>query len=170
MKTSLVPLLAVSLLLVGCSTSTSTVSYPNTSPAVVKDTRWGRLPSYERVGSLMSGLRSSHPSVVENAGNALKLDLLVNPDGSVREVAIRESSRNPSLDRAVAAAFDNARYTLEHTSVDSTPYVVRLTLEYPGVVRASTPRAGHVLDLRGQGPRPDYSGPPISYSYSSSDP
>jgi len=169
--------------------------------AGIKDTKWGPLPSYEPAGHRFTRLsfpsidrwndgslikpdsyeRGGHPfnklsvASIESstAGGVVKLDLLVNQDGTVRDVAILESSSDPSVDHATAAMFKKARYSLKLAPEDPAPYLVRFTMDLRMVRTAG--RDGHGFgdssSVASLGPRPGYySPPPTSYSYSTSTP
>lgn len=125
MKLHAMTLLALGLVLGACSTPTT-----STGPAVRagnKVTQWGELPTYESHGHRFEGVRS--PPVGRMLVNGtVQLDLLINADGTVEDVAIFQSSGDPRVDKAAATAFRKARYTLSLGPTDPAPYVVRLTM------------------------------------------
>jgi TonB family protein len=130
MKTPPVFLVSAALFLGACSTPTTRISQADNNPAVRssnKVTKWGELPSYEPQGHHFEGLKFPHFGNREIRAEA-KLDILVNPDGTVQDVTIFESCGDPSLDRALAATFKNARYSLQLGPNDPAPYVVRFTM------------------------------------------
>lgn len=189
MKSSLLVFLGLPILLGACNASTSTSAYIDTSLAVsagTKDTKWGLLPSYEPAGHRFTGVSAANFGAamrrrdtvlpltvfgVLDTAVALKLDLLVNPDGTVRDVAIFESSSNPVLDKAAAAAFKNARYSLKLSPVDPAPHVVRLTMGVRIVANAGSHGLVNSSSLGSLGPQANYSGPPpANYSYSTTTP
>jgi TonB family protein len=130
MKLTLLPVFALALLLSACSTSSSNSVQAPTGPAIPagnKVTQWGELPSYEPAGHHFSGVTAPHLGPLQVNGE-LKLDLLVNPDGTIQDIAIFESSGDKVVDQIAASAFKKARYSLRLSANDPAPYVVRLTM------------------------------------------
>jgi TonB family protein len=176
MKSHLLPILALSLLLGACTTRISTSARTDTRPAIsagTKVTKWGELPSYEAAGHRFTKVHFQYFQF-DNTTDALQLDLLVNQDGTVRDVAVLERSDNPELNKAAAAAFRNARYSLKLSPDDPAPHVVRFTVGFLMIEGTSSPRSDGDLygsSLGSLGPQPDYSPPPPpTYSYSTSTP
>lgn len=133
MKALTLTVFALTCLLSACSTSTPTASNraaPPPGPAIptgTKVTAWGELPTYDAEGHRFKNMRAPYAGRAPLNGKAT-LDLLVNPDGTVEDVAVFESSGNAVFDRAVCAQFEKARYTLKLGPDDPAPYVVRLTI------------------------------------------
>jgi hypothetical protein len=163
----ILPLLALACLLGACS-SFSPVRHTQAAvpprPAQLagyKVTVWGERPSYDQLGHSFRGL--GRPTV-NTFDSKLTLDVLVNPDGSVHDVAIFESSGNASLDRRVAARFKHAHYSLRLAPDDPSPHVVRWALDF---AKYNSPDLHPSADLahnnlNGSGPVPTFAGPSSS--------
>jgi TonB family protein len=150
MKVAPLALLAACLLLAACSTPTT-----STGPAVRagnKVTRWGELPAYEPNGHRFEGVGSPDVGRVL-ANGVVQLDLLINADGTVEDVAIFESSGDPRVDKAAATAFRRARYTLKLGRDDPAPYVVRFTMTLKTEAPAPVSRID-MTDYSKLGPQP----------------
>lgn len=129
MKLHALPLLALSLLLGACSSAQSpkSATNPGTSPAVRtenKVTALGEFPSYDPQGQhfKLYTQRRAYEAVLE--GRAM-VDVIVNADGTVQDVAIFESSGDPSFDQMAIRLYKNSRYSLRLAPDDPAPYVVR---------------------------------------------
>ena len=172
MKSSLLALLALPILLGACSTATTQSAHVDSNPAIsagIKDTKWGPLPSYEPDGHRFIWVHGPDFGMLNGLG-VLKVDILVNSDGTVRDVAIVESSSNPRRDRAAAAAFKKARYSLNLSPVDPAPYVVRYavasfvvrdTMRVRGKANGGRGHLGDPKSVSSSGPQPDFSGAPV---------
>lgn len=168
MKPTLVPPLLVLTCLLGACSSFSPLRHAQATlpprPAQLagsKVTVWGERPSYDQGGHHFRGL--GRPTV-NTFDFKLTLDLLVNPDGSVHDVAIFESSGNPSLDRRVAARFKDAHYSLRLAPDDPAPHVVRWTIDFS---KYNSPNPDPISihahnNLNGAGPVPTFAGPSSS--------
>jgi TonB family protein len=131
MKLIPLPLVALALLLGACSSSTPTAANhvaPPPGPPVrgsTKVTAWGELPSYDARGHYFKDMRAPNGGPYNGK---VTLDLLVNANGTVEDVAVFESSGNAQFDRAAADQFKKAQYTLQLGPDDPAPYVVRYTI------------------------------------------
>jgi hypothetical protein len=90
-------------------------------------TQWGSLPSYTGTQGNPIVLNPQRipatPSVYK-----MEVDLLVERDGTVRDVALRSSSGFPELDKAIATELKGTRSLLVLAPTDPAPYVIRYTL------------------------------------------
>lgn len=129
MSLRLLPLLALSLLLGACSSFQSShyhAKSPSPPPiqAGIKVTPWGELPSYEQAGHFFKSWANLRPSEVNLSGRVV-VEVLVKSDGTVRDVAIFESSGNPEVDRLALRMYKYSRYSLHLDATDPAPHVVR---------------------------------------------
>jgi hypothetical protein len=172
MKNRLLPLLALPILLGACNSTTSQSAFVDTSPAVLVgtlDTKWGQLPYYNGTGHRLKLGGVPNPRLFSSNGQT-KVHLLVDADGRVREVDIAESNMNPASQRATAAMYKKARYSMKLSPTDPAPYVIEVTHNVH-VEDHSRPGFIDTSSLASQGPQPDYSGPPpATYSSSTSSP
>ena len=131
MTRSLLFLAPLAFLVGACSSPQSSLNQ-NTQPVPALangtvETRWGALPTY-------SGDKASpiilNPLKIPNLRPEYKVDvdLLVERDGTVSEVYLRNSSGFPEVDKAVAAQFKEARSRLVLAPSDPAPYVLRYAL------------------------------------------
>ena len=131
MNRSLLPLAALALLVGACS-STQSAQRQNVRPLPARasgtaETRWGTLPTY--TGNHGNPLVLD-PARIPVSPSTFKVqaDLLVERDGTVRDVFLLSSSGFPEVDAAVTAEFKEARSRLVLASTDPAPYVIRYTL------------------------------------------
>lgn len=132
MSLRLLPLLALSLLLGACSSFQSShyhAKSPSPPPiqAGIKVTPWGELPSYEQAGHFFKSWANLRPSEVNLSGRVV-VEVLVKADGTVRDVALFESSGNPEVDRLTLRMYKYSRYSLRLDEGDPAPHVVRQTI------------------------------------------
>ena len=149
MNRFLVPLLALALAAGACSSNVASsfkVKQPVAAvPTGTVKTAWGDLPSYRGDGNgfpfalVNSSIQQSHIGDLQGGGTTV-LDILVNPDGSIRDVSVLNSSGNPAVDRYAVNSFVGARSLLQLDAVSPAPYVVRQTykLETSGSSFAGT--------------------------------
>jgi hypothetical protein len=177
MKRVLLPIFALSLLLGACRTNPNMSARSDTSAHIVatsaavslgiKDSKWGPLPSYELASHSFTHGSDSKFKSSARAG-ALKLDLLLDGDGSVHDVAVSESSGDAVMDKSIASAFKNAR-ALRLSPVDAGRHVLRFTMQIE--IASRSQRFTDGASLGSLGPQPNYSpAPPANYSYSTSTP
>lgn len=124
MKRSLLPLVALTVLLGACNT-TPTASQrviPATSTGT-RATAWGNLPTYDQRHHRFKNLSGRPPATAFNGPVAL--DMLVNRDGSVQGITLVQSSGNQRVDEVIKKRFTTGRYTLLLGPDDPAPYVVR---------------------------------------------
>jgi TonB family protein len=172
MNRCLLPLIALASLLSACSSPAPTTAQApaRAIPTGTRTTTWGERPSYDQSGHYFK--LTGRPSV--NAFDAkITFDVLVNPDGTVHDVALLSSTGNAKFDGRILARFKGARYTLRLDPADPAPHVVRQTVEF----KTASADRGHDqrhIDTRnysGAGPQPPTSGPPAgSYSYTTTRP
>lgn len=173
MNRSLLSLIALASLLSACSSpAPTTAQAPAPARAIPTGTRtttWGERPSYDQSGHYF--MLSGRPSV--NAFNAtITFDVLVNPDGTVQDVALLSSTGNEKFDRRILARFKDARYTLKLDPADPAPHVVRQTVEFKTASSDQRHDQRHLdtTNYTSMGPQPPPAAPPASYSYSTSRP
>jgi len=124
--------LAPLALLVGACSSPQTSQKAQPVPAQRAGTfatLWGDLPTYT-TGYKANPLVLNSPRLLTPAADYYRgeFDLLVERDGTVRDVAIRQASDFPEADQAIAAQFQAARSRLVLAPSDPAPYVIRYTL------------------------------------------
>lgn len=125
--------LAPLALLVGACSSTQSAQRQDAQPVAAKPagtvvTEWGNLPAYStgyKVNPLAFSTRLPTPTADYYRA---EFDLLVERDGTVRDVSIHTSSEFPEADQAIAAQFRAARSRLVLAPSDPAPYVIRYTL------------------------------------------
>jgi len=126
---------ALPLLLAGCaSLHQPRALVPPPPPAVrLADlaTTWGVLPRYEAKGQFFYHL--SRPFSHEYVLNGVTtLDLLVDRDGRVQQLAVVASSGDVATDRMAKSMYWHARYTLPLGPDAPAPYVVREIVVFRG--------------------------------------
>jgi len=130
MNRYLIPLAALALMTGACSSpQTSQKAQPvPAQPAGTVVTHWGDLPAYG-TGDKDNPLVLSTPLPTPTADYYRgEFDLLVERDGTVSDVFIREASDLPEADQAIAAQFQAARSRLVLAPSDPAPYVIRYTI------------------------------------------
>ena len=130
---SIFPLAALVLLVGACSSTQSSLNQ-NGQPVPARaagtvETRWGSMPSYtcdkgSPIALNPQGIPTPAPSW------AVEVDLLVERDGTVRDVAMHRTSTIPDLDAVLVAKFKEARSVLVLASSDPAPYVIRYNLNH----------------------------------------
>lgn len=141
MKRLIPPLFALVSLLGACS---STPSALNTQPVPAKsagtaDTRWGSLPAYtaDRANPI---LLDPQAMPAPQRAYSVKVNLLVERDGTVRDVEGRKTSGIPGVDAALVAKFKGARSRLILAPSDTAPYVISYTVDHRlDIADANTP-------------------------------
>ena len=125
MQRSLLPLVALTLLLGACS---STQSAKNTQPLPAQiigtvETPWGEMPTYKFKGHafVLNPDRAQAPLLA----GVVVVDVLVERDGTVRDVFVRNASGYPVVDSLVVARFKDSRSRLVLAPTDPAPYVIR---------------------------------------------
>jgi len=91
------------------------------------ETRWGALPTYKADKGNPLVLNPQRTPVYPSSYK-VEVDLLVERDGTVRDVALRNSSGIPQVDKGVTAEFKDARSRLVLAPTDPAPYVIRYAL------------------------------------------
>jgi hypothetical protein len=140
MKRLLPALLALPLLLGACA-STGEIPPEAASgnnhyvrPIGLLATAWGNLPTYSLQPADLRQFRSRFswmPVWMAGIDNAAKVDLLVNRDGTVRDVSILVSSGDAGKDSTVRARLDGVRITTKIAPEDPAPYVLRTVVVFP---------------------------------------
>lgn len=134
-KFGLVAGIIASALLLGACTSSQPLS--NTSAAVSNGyaqktgeltTAWGKLPAYSHQLTDLRQFKQQFswlPVVFAGIDNTATVDVLVNRDGTVRDVSIIESSGDPVKDSTVMTRLAGVRITTKIAPEDPAPYVFR---------------------------------------------
>lgn len=134
MKLILPPLLVLPLLLGACASSqqpgkeTAAGSNGFARQSGPLATAWGELPTYSHQPADLrefKGRFSWLPVLLAGIDNTATVDVLVNRDGTVRDVAIVGSSGNPAKDSTVKPSLDGVRITTKIAPEDPAPYVLR---------------------------------------------
>jgi TonB family protein len=134
MKRILPPLLVLPLLLGACATSqqpsketvASSSGFARQTGSLA--TAWGKLPTYSHQPEELQQFKSRFswlPVLLAGIDNTATVDVLVNRDGTVRDVAIVESSGNPAKDSTVKPSLDGVRIATKIAPEDPAPYVFR---------------------------------------------
>jgi TonB family protein len=126
MKLNALLLLALSLVLGACNSIRPAAQHSVPPPVRTENkvTAFGEFPSYNPRGQSFKLFTSRRDSEIGLTGRAV-VDVIVNADGTVQDVAIFESSGKPSYDEMALRLFKNSRYTLRIAPGDPAPYVVR---------------------------------------------
>jgi TonB family protein len=126
MKTSIVIACLVALLC-GCSSTQSRSSIKGGSDYAQstgsRASAWGDLPTYAQLGppSFGSAVRAGPDLRLEGS---VTVDLLVERDGSVRDVSIVKSSGDPAVDQAAKGRARGMRFNAKIHPNDPAPYLV----------------------------------------------
>ena len=130
MNRYLIPLAALALMTGACSSpQTSQNAQPVPAhPAGTAVTQWGSLPIYTADEGNPLVLNPQHLPVPRADYYKADFDLLVERDGTVRDVFVRNPSGFPAVDETAAAQFKEARSRLVLAPSDPAPYVIRYTL------------------------------------------
>lgn len=122
------PFIALTFLLGACS---STQSARNTQPlparaAGIVVTPWGEMPTYKFKGNafVLNPHRAPAPRVL----GVVEVDVLVERDGTVRDVFVRRGTGYAAIDSIVTARFKESRSRLLLAPTDPAPYVIRDSL------------------------------------------
>lgn len=147
MSLRLLPLVALSLLLGACSSFQSShyvakSTLPPPIRAGIKITPWGELPSYEQDGHFFKSWVNLRPSEVNLSGRVV-VEVLVKTDGTVRDVAIFESSGDSAMDQLALRMYKYSRYSLRLDATDPAPHVVRQEF----IRTPSQPSASNHIDV-----------------------
>jgi hypothetical protein len=126
MNRLILPLCALALLAGACSSTQSAKKAPIPAKnAGTVDTHWGNLPRYttdQQVAFL-----DFNPKGIPFFPKSyrVEVDLLVERDGSVRDVAVRRTSGAPAVDDVVVTHFKQSRSRLLLSPTDPAPYVIQ---------------------------------------------
>jgi TonB family protein len=174
MNRYLIPLAALALAAGACSSNTAssfrTAKPVAAVPAGTLQTPWGELPTYLPVQEKapkfafkhMGGIREARETDVPLNGTAV-LDVLVDRDGSIRDVKVQTSSGIAALDHKAVNSFVGAHSLLQVAEKNPAPYVVRFAYTIKTVALATGQDSSfqnennHYSDMRpmGQGnPQP----------------
>jgi TonB family protein len=190
MKRTLLPVLALSLLLGACSSATRTSSRLPISPPPVRTadraSAWGERPSYDRKGQYfaITGKNGVQTQLVSSERKNVigEVELLVERDGTVKDAVIVSSSGNADFDRSFVRLCRNAQYSLRLDQDAPAPYVVRQPIAIKYIVSMHHRTIGiDVSDYSQSGPQPNFTGdvggshsqmfsPPAGISYSTQSP
>jgi len=132
----ILPLFALAFLAGACSSPQSAKKSPSpqAKAAGTVETHWGNLPAYtseQGKGALVFDKEAIRLPVV--AAYHVKVDLLVDRDGRIKDVAVRESSGVPEIDAIVAQRFKQSRSRMVLDPTDAAPYVLQCALTSDGV-------------------------------------
>jgi hypothetical protein len=122
------PMLALAILLGACS-STQTAQNIQPLPAQAAGTvltPWGEMPTYKFKGNAF--VLNPHRAPVPRLAGVVEVDVLVERDGTVRDVFVRKVSGFTEVDSIVAAQFKESRSRLVLAPTDPAPYVIRDSL------------------------------------------
>ena len=120
--------LILSLMVAGCSSPDAKTKMHATEPEYAPSTGlcaspWGDLPTYKQPAR--AAVRSEfRPVQTHNLKGTVVVDILVNRDGTVREVAVVKSSGKPDVDAAAVARARAFRFAAKIHPDDPAPYVV----------------------------------------------
>jgi len=126
MKPLILPVFALALLAGACSSTQSATNVPAPAKnAGTVDTHWGNLPRYtsDQGIAALSFNPKAVPFFPENY--RVEVDLLVERDGQVRDVAVRRTSGAPAVDEVIVNRFKNSRSSLVLAPTDPAPYVIQ---------------------------------------------
>jgi hypothetical protein len=134
MKRYLLPLAALALLAGACSSPTASSSFSAQPvaaiPAGTLKTAWGELPTYKADGDafpfVLGAKRPWRPPELRS-DDAAVLDVLVDRDGSIRDVKVHTSSGIEAVDRFAINHYVGAHSRLQVAATDPAPYVIRQT-------------------------------------------
>src|SRR5690348_12285922 len=134
-KFGLVGGMIASVLLLGACSSFQQIRYDTSvgsdgfaRPTGMLATEWGKLPTYSHQPTELRQLQSQFsrfPIWIAGIDNTATVDLLVNRDGTVRDVAIVESSGDPRKDSTIKPHLDGVRIETKIAPQDPAPYVFR---------------------------------------------
>ena len=118
-------------------------------PAGTLLTAWGELPTYraeakgiEMPFNLNYGYPLKFPEELR-VGDTTVVDVLVDRDGSIRDVKLITSSGFDTVDRFVINRFAGAQSLLEIAATDPAPYVVRQTFRLSFDLRSGSDPFSH---------------------------
>ena len=127
-------LISSDLLLCACTSAPSTghASTTDRSAYATKTgtlaTAWGQLPTYGHQPGDLRQFKDQFswlPVFFAGIDNSATVDVLVNRDGTVRDVAIVRSSGDPDKDSSVLSRISGVRITTNIAPGDPAPYVFR---------------------------------------------
>ena len=130
MNRYLIPLAALALMTGACSspqTSQNAQTVP-AKPVGTFMTQWGNLPAYTADEGNPLDLNPQYLPVPRSKYYKADFDLLVERDGTVRDVFVRDPSGFPAVDKTAAAQLKEARSRLVLAPSDPAPYVIRYTV------------------------------------------
>ena len=162
--------MVTSALLLGACASSPSTGHASAAPDRVYApktgtlaTTWGQLPTYGHQSKDLRPFKdqfSRLPAFFAGFGNSATVDVLVNRDGTVRDVAIVKSSGDPAKDAMVRSKINGVRITTSIAPEDPAPYVFRtvVTLQKStGETNASA--SNYYVD----NPQTHYAEQPVSY-------
>lgn len=121
-------LLSLPLFAAGCTTADKGTGASTAEPEFAQSTGlcaspWGDLPTYRQPAG--ATVRSEFkPGRVSGIKGTVVVDVLVNRDGTVRDVAVVKSSGDSAVDAAAKAWAFSFRYAAKIHPDDPAPYVV----------------------------------------------
>jgi len=149
MNRSIIPLTALTFLLGACSsTPTQSAHRPQPLPAQsagTLQTAWGELPTYRTADSEFPFVLTPYPGFKTptelRPDDAPVVDVLVDRDGSIKDVKVHTSSGFEAVDIYAINRFVGARARLQIAPTDPAPYVIRQTMSqsYLSVAYYSSP-------------------------------
>lgn len=128
-------LVLLSVLAAGCSSSGSRQTSTDEAAPYARSTGlcaspWGDMPTYEQPTPPKSGSMFKAGNGSGLTGTVI-VDILVNRDGTVRDVAVVQSSKNADVDATAVAWARSFRYAARIDPDDPAPYVVpQVTLRF----------------------------------------
>jgi hypothetical protein len=138
MKTWLLALVALPFVAGACSNTTASLP-PKTLTAVsagTLQTAWGPLPTYQAENG-RAPFRFDRSRIANLAapaelreGDKVVLDVLVNRDGTIRDVKVQTSSGTTKVDHFTMNRFVGAKSQLLLAANDPAPYVIRYTHQW----------------------------------------
>ncbi len=140
----LTALILLGLLASGCaSTATRQAAEkapPEFAPSIgLCASPWGDMPTYRQPAPPQFG-PTSRPGIFPDLEGTVVVDILVNRDGTVRDVAIVKSSGQADVDAAAVARARALRYVAKIHPDDPAPYVVPgFTVRFDGSIGQPQP-------------------------------
>jgi TonB family protein len=126
-------MIAAALLLGGCASSPSTGRKGYAPQTGELATKWGKLPTYRHQSAELREFKQQFswlPAFFAGIDHTAKVDVLVNRDGTVRDVAIIASSGDSGHDASVLGRLQGVRITMKIAPEDPAPYVYRTVVAF----------------------------------------